>query len=134
MSIGSLEAEVDCAVAADADRWIGIADRRTGDGVRRPGDAIIFGDDYAGAAATFIIGQVNRPIRRDLEMAMQWTALVKSAEDINRNCRAEGQSAVNAQSTVRRAIAATHETVLCAVVNRIRINRSGWRGRVEWTD
>ena len=45
MSIRSLEAEVHCAIAANADGRICVADGGTGNGVRRPRDAIIFGDN-----------------------------------------------------------------------------------------
>src|SRR5262249_49553513 len=73
-------------------------------------------------------------IRRHFQMAMQRTALVKSAKGVDGNRWAKGQSAIDAQGAVSRAVAATHETLLRAVVNSIRVNSPARRRCVEWSD
>src|SRR2546423_11960368 len=97
----------------------------------RPGRPVVFGEDEAlsrrvagagacGACRAVAVGDVGRSVGRDLDVAVY----AEAAHDVNRNRRAEGRAAVEADGA-RGFVGAG----LRAVVDAVRIERRAARER-----
>src|SRR6185503_1086700 len=67
-------------------------------------------------------------------MSVEREARVITAKGVNRHRRTKRKTAVNAQGTIREAIAADVSTVLRTVVHRVLVRRAFGHRRVKWTD
>src|SRR5205814_6194519 len=90
------EGEVDAPRArrlvapADCDRRVAVAGARARHGPYVPRQAVVLGDDDGLVAAAVLVRQVDRAVRRDLDVAVQVRALENV---VGRDAGAEGDAA-----------------------------------------
>ena len=71
MAVAVVEAEVDRAVGADADRGVARAGGAAGDRAHRPGEAVVGRHRHPLAAAAALVGDVGGAVRRHLDVAVE---------------------------------------------------------------